>query len=199
MGACAKTCARPCFGVPAAGAWIEGLPRAVMQHTIIPSLPCAPPHALHRDLFLSLEYGPRAFVDPTAFTQSLQLDHSYQQVGCHLVLTVVQPVARQQCSWDTCNASGQRSLLLVAALVDACARSDKRRCMRTHVCGTVHTCNPCSAAWHRARPCAPDRACSAPTLRGSAHCYGQAACVLSSFMWPPHRTTNPPPRTARSS
>jgi hypothetical protein len=33
-----------------------------------------------RDLFLSLEYGPRSFVDPTDFAKSLELDHAVQQV-----------------------------------------------------------------------------------------------------------------------
>jgi hypothetical protein len=45
--------------------------------------PLLPPPQLalsNRDLFLSLEYGPRSFVDPTEFAKSLQLDHSYQQV-----------------------------------------------------------------------------------------------------------------------
>ncbi len=36
---------------------------------------------LARDLFIQLDFGPRASVDPTAFARSLQLDHSIQQVG----------------------------------------------------------------------------------------------------------------------
>lgn len=48
---------------------------------------CLPPLSLPpfcRDLFIEMHFGPKRYVDPEPFANSLLLDHAIQQVGVSL-------------------------------------------------------------------------------------------------------------------
>lgn len=66
----------------------------VLQNT--DTSPCI--HQICRRLFAELQAGPRASADPTAFAQTLSLDHSVQQDGqefTKLLLTLLERLFRE--------------------------------------------------------------------------------------------------------
>lgn len=118
-----------------------------------------------RDLFIELHFGPRRYVDPEPFANSLQLNHAIQQVGA------LGPGS----SMDR-HAVGLYSTLAAAAAADAAAATAGRlEATATAATAMDTAAAACTAAGRR-------HGCSARATAHSEHCHpgstrASSACI----------------------